>query len=352
MNVIITSTLNRNCGVGQYTERLAMQLLPKLAGLKVFRKDDHDDQLFFTYPYRSFRSLQHHVAPFYLKKAIKNMDADVWHADYLGAYYGMELARVRQPKVVTVHDAIPFFYPGSKLDFQVYKYQLKQAIKHAKFLIVVSETAKKDLVKQAGIDPEKIVAIPNGLPHEDFSTHPKKNDVFTIRYLGGLGAPHKNVRLLLHMARLLEDKGADFSLEIGGYVPEQFFLKDLAKTLELKSVHFTGFVPDEEKSTFLGGANLFVYPSLMEGFGFPPMEAMASGTAVLSTNIPVFQELLGESAHLVAPTPEAFAKEIRTLMESPALREDLTARGMEKVKEYTWEKAANKTLEVYEKAMA
>ena len=351
MKAIITSTLNRNCGVGQYTERLAEHLQPKLNNLKVFRKDDPDQSLFFTYPYRSFRSFQHHVAPYYLNKAIRKLDADIWHADYLGAYYGMELAGIQQPKVVTVHDAIPFYYPGSKLDFTIYKYQLKKAIKHAKYLLVVSETAKKDLVQQTGISPNKVVAIPNGLPLEELSTHSKENEVFTIRYLGGLGAPHKNVTLLLHTAKLLEDRGVKVNIEIGGYVPEKFFLKDLARELNLTSVKFVGFIPDEKKSQFLGGADLFVYPSLMEGFGFPPMEAMGSGTAVLSTNIPVFQELLGDAALLTEPTADSFAAQIQTLVNNPNQLKDLAHRGLVKVQNYNWEKAANRTLEVYKSAI-
>ena len=206
MRGIITSTLNRNCGVGQYTEKLAQHLDPKLDSLKVFRKDDPDQELFFTYPYRSFRNLQHHVAPFFLSNAIKKLEADIWHADYLGAYYGMELASIQQPKVVTVHDAIPFHYPGSGLDFKIYKFQLKKAIRNAKFLVVVSEAARQDLIQQTGMDPQKVVAIPNGLPLEELRTYPKESERFTIRYLGGLGAPHKNVKLLLQAAKLLEDR--------------------------------------------------------------------------------------------------------------------------------------------------
>lgn len=351
MKAIITSTLNRNCGVGQYTERLAQQLQPQVEDLKVFRKDDPDNRLFFDYPYRSLRSLQHHVAPFYLKKAIKNLDSDIWHADYLGAYYGMELAGIKQPKVVTVHDAIPFYYPGSRLDFTIYKYQLKKAIKHANYLMVVSETAKKDLVHQTGVAPEKVVAIPNGLPLEELTTHAKNNEVFTIRYLGGLGAPHKNVKLLLHAAKVLEEKGVRFAVEIGGHAPEKFFLKTLVQRLGLSSVKFVGFIPDREKSKFLGSADLFAYPSLMEGFGFPPMEAMGCGTAVLTTNIPVFQELIGEGALLSEPTAEAFASHISQLIKNKSQVQDLAQKGLEKVQGYTWEQAASRTLDVYRKAL-
>ena len=351
MKGIIASTLNRNCGVGQYTEKLAQQLRTKMDSLSVYRKDDPDHELFFTYPYRSFRSLQHHVAPYFLSKALKNLEADIWHADYLGAYYGMELAGIKQPKVVTVHDAIPFHYPGRRLDFAVYKFQLKQAIRKAKFLVVVSEAARRDLIQQTGINPDQVVAIPNGLPLEELETHPKENERFTIRYLGGLGAPHKNVSLLIRAAKLLEDKGLNFSLQLGGYAPEKFFLKDLVKQLNLKSVQFTGFVPDQGKSDFLGSADLFAYPSLIEGFGFPPLEAMACGTAVITTNIPVFRELLEDAVLMADPTPDAFAVGIERLMKEENLRKDFASRGLEKAQHYTWEDAATKTLELYDDAI-
>jgi len=351
MKAIITSTLQRNCGVGQYTEKLAQQLEPKLDSLKVYRKGDSDSKLFFTYPYRSFRGLQHHVAPFFLARAIKKLEADIWHGDYLGAYYGMELAGIKQPKVVTVHDAIPFHYPGGKLDFRIYKFQLKKAIRNAKFLIVVSEAARKDLIQQTRIDPKKVVAIPNGLPLEELSTYPKENERFTIRYIGGLGAAHKNVKLLLQAARLLEDKGLDFVLELGGFAPEKFFLKDLALRLNLKSVQFVGFVPDEDKARFLGSADLFAYPSLIEGFGFPPMESMGCGTAAITTNIPVFEELLGDAVMMTEPTPEAFAAGIERMMKEKNLRDDYVSKGLEKVQQYTWKKAAERTLEVYKEAI-
>ena len=128
-------------------------------------------------------------------------------------------------------------------------------------------------------------------------------------------------------------------------------MKDLAQQLNLKSVQFVGFIPDEEKAHFLGSADLFAYPSLIEGFGFPPMEAMGCGTAAITTNIPVFQELLGDAVHMAEPTPEAFAKGIERMMKEKNLREAYAAKGLEKIQQYTWEKAAERTLEVYEKSV-
>ncbi len=354
MKVAIASTLSRNCGIGQYTEHLTKCLSTKVDQIITLRKGDADNEHFLTYPYRSFRSLQHHVAPYYLHKAVKKLQADIWHADSVGAYLALEWAKVKCPKIVTAHDAIPFYYSGKKSDFLVYKYQLKQAVKHAKYLIVVSEAAKQDFISKTGIDASRVIAIPNGLNLTEFNhiEKAKENEVFTIRYLGGLGAKHKNVSLLLNTASILEEKGVIFKMELGGYIPENFFLKDLARSLKLTSVSFPGFIADEDKPQFLADADLFAYPSLMEGFGFPPMEAMASGTAVLATNIPVFKELLGDSAYLTSPTPQAFADAILDLMQSRDRKEELAELGKNHVKQYTWEKAAELTLEVYQKAMA
>jgi len=352
MNAVITSIFNRNCGIGQYTEHLAKSLAGKVESIKTFRKDHGDNQLFINYPYRSFKSLQHHVAPYYLKQAIQKEEADIWHADHISSFLGVKWASKKRPIVVTAHDAIPFFF-GKGLDFEIYKYQLRQSIKGADYIIVVSETAKEDLVAKTGISSGKVVAIPNGINSEayDPSLKSSENEKFIIRYLGGVGVKHKNVASLLHMAKILEDKGYDFSLEIAGYMPEKFFLRDIAKSLNLKAVKFSGFIADEDKASFLAQADLFVFPSLMEGFGFPPMEAMASGTPVLASDIRVFEELLGGYAVLSEPSPRAFALEVESLIASKDRREYFSGKGLERVKQFTWDITAQKTIEVYDSCL-
>lgn len=353
MKVNIVSTFARNCGIGQYTEQLGKQLQKEQLTVQVYRKDGPDDEVFNSYPYRSFRSWQHRIAPFFLRQAIRNTEADLWHADYVSSFEALVCANLGKRAIVTVHDAIPFHYPGNRIDFRFYKNQLKKAIRQAKFLVTVSETARLDLIEQTGVDPAKVVSIPNGIHTADFepTVKPQENEVFTIRYLGGLGAPHKNVSMLLYMAELLEQQGVEFRLELGGYLPEQHFLRDLAAKLGLMNVRFMGFIADEEKANFLGGADLFVFPSLMEGFGFPPMEAMASGTAVLASNIPVFEELIGDAAMLVDPKPEWFARGVKDIMQSKSLKVELETRGGECVRQYTWERVAQQTRALYHRAL-
>lgn len=353
MKVNIVSTFGRNCGIGQYTEHLGRQLNKEQLDVQVFRKDGPDDEIFNSYPYRSFRSWQHRVAPFFLRQAIKKEKADLWHADYVSSFEALASARLGKRAIVTVHDSIPFHYPGNFLDFTLYKNQLKKAIKQARFLVTVSETARKDLIQQTEVNPSKVVSIPNGIHVNDFEpqSKPAENEVYTIRYLGGLGAPHKNVPMLLYMAQMLEQDKVDFKLELGGYLPENHALRNLAKELNLQNVHFPGFIPDAAKADFLASADLFVFPSLMEGFGFPPMEAMASGTAVLASNIPVFDELLGDAALLVDPKAEWFARGVKDMMKSTRLAQEIAAKGREHIRQFSWDQVAHQTLDLYHRAL-
>ncbi len=352
MKVNIISTFTRNCGIGQYTEHLGNQLHQQGVQVRVFRKDDPEGEVFKTYPYRSFRSWQHRVAPFYLNKAIRKEAADLWHADYVSSYYALDNQPASKRSIVTVHDAIPFHYRGNSLDFRLYKHQMKTAIKRARFLVTVSETARLDLIQQTGVCSSKVVSIPNGIHIPDFETCGRQeNNVFTLRYLGGLGAQHKNVQMLLHMAQILEKEHVDFRLELGGYLPEKHFLRELAEKLQLRNVSFPGFIHDSEKANFLAGADLFVFPSLMEGFGFPPMEAMASRTAVLASKIPVFEELLGDAALLVQPNAKQFANGVKTIMNSRIIKEELAEKGKEHVRQFSWSRVGQHTMDLYQRAL-
>ena len=121
--------------------------------------------------------------------------------------------------------------------------------------------------------------------------------------------------------------------------------------LGLRSVRFRGFIPDHEKVDFLSNCDLFAYPSLMEGFGFPPMEALACKTPVIASDIPVFRELLAEGVILVKPTARHFAKEIINLVNAPGKLEEYRQKGYEQVRKYTWEKTAAKTIETYKRSL-
>ena len=111
------------------------------------------------------------------------------------------------------------------------------------------------------------------------------NKRFNIKYIGGLGAVHKNAVALIETARELRERGFDFNLEIGSGIAQYTELPALTKKYRLENhIHFKGFIPDNKLQNFLSEADVFLYPSFYEGFGFPPLEAMACGTAVVSSN--------------------------------------------------------------------
>ena len=113
-------------------------------------------------------------------------------------------------------------------------------------------------------------------------------------------------------------------------------------------VRFHGFVPDKTLAVLYRLASVFVFPSLYEGFGLPPLEAMASGTPVVTSNVSSLPEVVGDAAVLVDPySPEAIADGILKVLRSAHLRADLRQRGFARVKEYSWERSVERVREVY-----
>lgn len=354
MNIAFISCQDRYCGLGQYTENLALATLAYGAAVTAFRKDHGDGDLFHAYPYRSFRQLRPYIAPYYLSRAIRSTAADVWQADYVDAAMAAILAGKRQNLFVTIHDAIPFVHGSKGTAFRYYQWQLRLADRHAKAIIVVSHQARDEVIRHTHISPDKIHVAHNGINHQRYrpdQSEAKANaastDHFTVRYLGGLGAPHKNAGALLQTAKILQDQGQEVRFEIGGYLPENHRLKLMAHELGLKNLEFKGFVEDDAMADFYQGADVFLFPSLLEGFGFPPLEAMACGTPAIVSDIPVLKETLGDAAFFADPRPEAYANAILELKDDDQTRHQLALSGIQQAQKYTWDKTAKQMEELY-----
>ena len=351
MDINIISCANSSCGIGRYTNELGIQLFENDHNVKVFRKDKPQPPIFQTYPYRSFKGLRHYIAPFFLSKALSGIETQVWLADYVDAAFALSLKKDNRDAIIftNVHDAIPFIFPTSKIAFEFYKTQLKNAVKISKKIIAVSEASKKDLVKYADIDPDKIEVVYNGINHDFFypDATKKVNDVFTIRYVGGLSGPHKNAETLIEVAKILEQKGLNFRLEIGGGHPENTVLPSLVEKYNLKSVEFSGFIPDSDLRSFLAEADLFLYPSKYEGFGFPPLEAMACGTATVSSNAGSLGEVLADGALTSSPAPKDLANEVEKIILSHSLKSEMEQKSASQAKKYSWEKSAHQHSELF-----
>jgi len=353
MKLTYVSCLTQHCGIGRYTHELAQYMHKNTPyDVNLYRKDGGEETYIHGYPYRSFKNLRHYIAPYYLSKTIETLESDLWHADYVDSGLALALAEKKaQPVVVTAHDAIPFMH-SKPLDKLVYKHELKKTAAIADAIVVVSNNSKEDLLKFTNIPAEKIHVVHNGINHNIFypDREPEQNKVFTMRYIGGL-SKHKNVETLIQAAKILERKQIVFKLQIGGGGYSKTHLPKLVRELGIENIEFKGFIPNEDLRAFLSTADLFLYPSLYEGFGFPPLEAMACGAPTVSSNCGSLPEVIQDGAITCSPTPEAFADHISFLYNNPEKRTQLRESGIKMASNYTWKKTSEKTLQIYQKLM-
>lgn len=352
MKIVFASCQNKYCGLGQYTHHLAAALQREGHHISGFRKDDSEPPIFQAYPYRSLKNLRPYIAPYFLSRVLRKEQADIWQMDYVDAAMATLMAGKKQNLFVTVHDAIPFVYSTSNAAFRVYKYELYRSIKNARAIITVSEHARQELLKYTNVNAEKVFAIHNGVDHSRYypTQLQQENEVFTIKYLGGLGVPHKNAKTLLETALLLKKQNIAFRMEIGGFLPETHPLRLFAQKHQLDEVQFAGFVAEDQMRAFYQSADLFFFPSLLEGFGFPPLEAMACGTPALVSDIPVLRETLGEAAFFCQPSAENFAAKILEIQQSKMLLQEKREQAIAQAQLYSWEKTARSMTNLYEQS--
>lgn len=350
MKITYVSCLTQNCGIGRYTHELATRFYESENDVLLYRKDGGSEPFIKDYPYRSFKGLKYYVAPYFLSKAIAHQESDIWHADYVDSASALYIADKKGQKIVTTaHDAIPFIY-SKPIDRFVYQLELKKALDVSQAIIVVSEKSKDDLVHYGRINPDLIHVVHNGINHEFFYPDAQKpeNEIFTIRYIGGL-SKHKNVDAIIKTARILEKSKFKFRIEIGGGGFTYTSLPKLVQDLGVKSVTFSGFIPNEKLRGFLSGADVFLYPSLYEGFGFPPLEAMACGTPTLSSNKGSLREVLNGGALLTDPDPENFAEILFDIFKNPVKLHALRQQAILTASKYDWHKTAQETEKIYQK---
>jgi glycosyltransferase involved in cell wall biosynthesis len=274
-----------------------------------------------------------------------------------------------RPFVITIHDLILLHFPTVRsttrshiwywIKFLVYKLVILSAIHRAKRIITVSEFTKKDILTNYGVSESKIEvtyeAVDNffSQPSNDAENKEKILEKYGIirpyiLYVGN-AYPHKNLDRLASAFKMVLSRNSNLHLVLVG--KEDYFYhrlkKDVAKK-QIKNIIFAGFVPDEDLKTVYFDALAFIFPSLYEGFGLPPLEAMANGTAVASSDQKCMKEILGESAlYFNAKNEGLIAEGIEKVINDSELRNSLIQKGKEQVKKYSWERMAKKTLEIY-----
>jgi glycosyltransferase involved in cell wall biosynthesis len=180
------------------------------------------------------------------------------------------------------------------------------------------------------------------------------NDPFVL-YAGNI-KPHKNLERLIEAFHILRRHDAEHVklLIIGDEISKYATLRRAVHRHKLhKHVRFFGFVPDRTLAVLYRLARVFVFPSLYEGFGLPPLEAMASGTPVVTSNVSSLPEVVGDAALLIDPySPDAIADAMRRVLCDDTLRDDLRRRGLIRAREFSWERSVQRVREIYREVMA
>ncbi len=222
-----------------------------------------------------------------------------------------------------------------------------EIVRRADGLIAISENTRQDAIRLLGVDPERIETIYPGIAEEYFAAKGVPRDRPYALYVGTI-EPRKNLDTLLDAwSQLKAGLRGEFDLVIAG--PAGWASEKTLARVRAEAIYL-GYVPEAELPGLIAGAAAFVYPSLYEGFGFPPAQAMAAGVPVLTSNSSCLPEVVGDVALLADPNSAVEIQEgLTRLLESESLRAELGERGRARARLYRWESCALKSLAFFHK---
>jgi glycosyltransferase involved in cell wall biosynthesis len=256
-------------------------------------------------------------------------------------------------QVLTIHDMVAFDHPEwlSGRFSRWYRILLPRLVGRVQRILTVSEFTKTRIVDWLQVAPESIEIVPNGVD-ERFTCRSDASDTGVrqreglpngryILFVGSL-EPRKNLPTLLRAWDLaLNRLPSDVWLCIAGARADRAVFGPVEIGRIPNRVRFIGHVPDEDLPALYAGAAVFVYPSVYEGFGLPPLEAMSCGTPTIVSRTPALREVVGDAARTVEPDDvEGFASAICEVAEDPVIRQQLSDRGLRRARCYTWDRAA------------
>jgi glycosyltransferase involved in cell wall biosynthesis len=301
--------------------------------------------------------------PVFLAYELFRRPVDVLHVQYTAPPF------CRVPVVATVHDLAFEHMPETftrRGSFQL-KLTVRRTAKKAARIATVSEYSRQDLLSTYKLPPEKVVVTYNGI-ESHFTPRPASpNEAEEIRarfgverdFLLAVGSlqPRKNLVRLIRAYAKLRGEREDFThqLVIVGrrlWLAHEIF-DEVKRQRWADDVILTGYVADEDLPALYRVASAFVYPSLFEGFGLPPLEAMACGTPVVTSGVSSLPEVTSDAALLIDPNDEqALASALIEILNNERLRAELREKGIAQAGKFTWRDAAEKTLKLYQEAYA
>jgi glycosyltransferase involved in cell wall biosynthesis len=287
--------------------------------------------------------------------------ADVFHnPDHV-----LPFAPIRARTVITVHD-LAFYVVPETFSFRKRAYKklvTPQSLRRANAIVADSHSTKRDVVELFRVPADKVTVVHPGV-NPEFTRIGDRHALSAFRASRGLGRPfilfvgtiepRKNIARLIEAFEIVRGKGAtDLDLVIAGgdgWLSESIYRRARSSPSR-EHISFSGFIPAEELPLLYNCAEVFAFPSLYEGFGLPPLEAMACGVPVVTARVSSLPEVVGDSALSVSPSDaEELAHALERACGDTELRRQLVASGLERAKRFTWDDCAIRTRAVYKRA--
>lgn len=322
--------------------------------------DDLPDNFHFVSYEKSYGAIDSHLRFQFL---LRRMGPQVYHVPHRAVPYFMPC-----PYVVTVHDLDQILFRdayGSRMRAETLFHVVRRGLWRARRIVAVSEATKRDLMNLLGVPSEQIEVIHNAIDEQftESDSEPVRRQILEryqvdypfLLYVGNI-QPQKNLPRLVEAFAVVQAEleqhprfGALRLIIIGNELGAHPDLRrSVIRSRVQQRVRFLGFVPTQTLRVFYSSAEAFVFPSLYEGFGLPPLEAMAQGTPVVTSNLSSLPEVVGDAAVLVNPENVFdIARGIRQALLDEDLRRTLAIRGREQVARFSWDRAADRVLEIY-----
>ena len=268
-------------------------------------------------------------------------------------------------KSVYIYDMVFKAYPETMEETtrRYMEQQMTESCNRADLIITISEFSKNEIIKYMNVNPDKIKVVPCGIDHSIYHERIASRVICEIKkkydlnkeyflYVGTL-EPRKNIKAIIYAYRLLVQRKGDDSPNLvlagkKGWGYEE--IANLVNELQLdKKVIFTGYIEEDDKPALISGAVGFLFPSLYEGFGIPPLEAMACGTPVLVSNEASLPEVVGNAGMKVAHNDyDSMSEFMEKLFFEPGYRHKWSEEGIKQAQLFSWENSAKKLLDVYQ----
>jgi len=358
MKIAIDARKWRDYGIGTYVRNLVRHLAHLDRETTYFLFCDRADQATLRDLAENFvpivdgssgYGIQEHIS---IPLRVHRLGADLLHSPH----YVLPLL-CRHRAVVTIHDCIHLLFPEylpNRLAPRYAREMMGSAIRRSDLVLTVSEASRRDILSfYPSTNPERVEVVPNAID-EAILQDPGEEEMERVReryqirgrfvlYAGNI-KPHKNLERLIAAFGLLKQRPGHEDVKlliIGDEVNKYGALRRSVEAAAVRQdVRFFGFVPERTLAALYRLADAFAFPSLYEGFGLPPLEAMACGTPVVTSRISSLPEVVGDAALLVDPyRVDDIASGLERVLGDEALRAGLVARGRERVKLFSWERS-------------